>query len=343
MFLRVASDGVADAYMFWWNHERDWFDDRLDDSWNPHMPLERLWSAFPLFEAVNALAIVQRTPAAHAAVHDFATGARGYWNRDRGGYAYYPGARGLKQTYFDDNGWWAIAFIDAFRASGDRSYLGDADRAFRFIVIEGWDNLRGGGVWWDTSRHHKTSEPLAAAIYAGAALYRHTRDPFYLREALKLLAWADRHSWNAERGLYGRNVMDNTVMNYVQGMMIGAHLELCRVTRDESYCWKARELAEASLVAFPSDWTPVTDSIYLRFLLDLYRFDSDPRWYTVAYANANRALANARGSYGLFVRRWDGSPGAGSLRDHAGTLSLFAWLAAAPLPSTRSGPNGVPR
>ena len=59
-------------------------------------------------------------------------------------------------------------------------------------------------------------------------------------------------------GLYGRSDVDGTVMDYVEGMMIGAHVELCDGTRVKSWCTKARELAAASLAQFPLDanWAP---------------------------------------------------------------------------------------
>ena len=124
-------------------------------------------------------------------------------------------------------------------------------------------------------------------------------------------------------------------MNYVQGMMIEAHLELCRATGKRSHCRRAADIARASRVAFPAeaDWSPPNDVIYLRFLLDLYRHNGDRRWYDLAYRNAQRAWRNAVGRHGLFLRTWDGRnvPG-GLLRMHAATVSLFAWLAAAEPP-----------
>ena len=59
-------------------------------------------------------------------------------------------------------------------------------------------------------------------------LYEATHQQAYLRTARKYIAWADAHSWNAARGLYQRNEHDDTVLNYVEGMMIGAHAVLCR-------------------------------------------------------------------------------------------------------------------
>jgi len=78
------------------------------------MPLARLWSAYPLFEALDGAAVAQPTPANVQAVRAFARGAEAYWNPVVHGYAYYPGTSGPdKLTFFDDNGWWGLAFLDA--------------------------------------------------------------------------------------------------------------------------------------------------------------------------------------------------------------------------------------
>jgi len=333
LFLRLAGRGITAARAYWWNTQLGWYDDRRDNSWNENMPLARLWTIFPLFEAVNALALANPTPKNVAAVRRFSRAVRRYWNPDVGAFSWYPGMRGNRQTFFDDNGWFAIAFVDAYRVTGDPADLATAVSAYRFIVEDGWDEEDGGGTWWDTTAStRKTSEPLAAAIYVGAFLYEQTRGAYYLQTTRRLLTWADTKGWNRRRSLYGRNARDGTVMNYVQGMMIGAHVTLCTATGAPSYCDRAQELAEASLVAFPvvAPWAPGPDAIYLRFLLDLYRRNGDERWYALAHANARRALAVGRNKSGVFVRRWrDGRQGPNSLRDHAATISLFAWLAGA--------------
>jgi uncharacterized protein YyaL (SSP411 family) len=329
-FLQLAEQGLAAARAAWWNPRLGWYDDRLDPTWHRATPLARLWSVYPLFETLDAVAIADPTPPHRAAVRAFAVALRRYWDPEEGAYEWYPGLRGIRQTYFDDNGWIAIGYADAYRATGDPRDLRWAADAFWFIVDRGWD-AEGGGTWWDTSHsNHPTAEPLAAAVYVGVFLFEQTHDETYLAAALRLLAWADGPGWNAERGLYARNAWDPTVMDYVEGMMIGAHIELCAALPSPTACEKARELAVASARAFPgvAPWAPPQDAIYLRFLLDLYRESGDARWYRTAYRSAVAALAQAPGQFGLYVRHWDGRPGAGLLRDDAATLSLFAWLAA---------------
>ena len=75
---------------------------------------------------------------------------------------------------------------------------------------------------------------------------------------------------------------------------------------------------------------PTTVADYLRWLLDLYQVDHNPRWYSMVYANAKQALAHARDPQnGLWDLRWDGQwtmPDV--LYTPSATLQLFAWAAA---------------
>jgi uncharacterized protein YyaL (SSP411 family) len=339
-FIQLAEQGLKQTKQLWWNSDLGWYDDRIDDT--DRLPLATLWSAYPLFEATNAVAIAHPTAANKAAVNAFAAKATKYWDPDiqgTGGFAYYYTARGAWNAYFDDNGWWGLAFLDAYRATGNKAWLTQANRALQFMDRYGWDSLTGGGMWWDTDHHHKTSEPLAAGTLIAATLYRYTHKPAYLQTAKKYLAWANAKTIEKKSGLYGRSATDKTVMNYVEGMMVAAHTELCAGTKVQTYCTKARQLANASLNRFPidADWAPETDAVYLRWMLRLYEQDGNPRWYALVYRNAKRAVASARGDQGLWSERWDGTwSKPGLLRTQGGTLCLLAWMAAVKPPATVS-------
>jgi hypothetical protein len=337
-YLRLAEEGIDRAKAVWWNPVAGWYGE------SPHTPsdgprdIATLWQLFPLFEAIDLVAIANPSPANRAAVSAFARGAERYWHpglKPIGGYWYLPFNRPNVNAFFDDNGWWGLAFFDAYAATKDRRFLRDAIRAFRFIQRAGWAKRAGGGIWWDTAHERVTAEPLAAQVLLGAELYGATHVRGYLKESLKLLTWADRNSWNAKRGLYQRNKSDDTVMNYVQGMMIGAHAVLCRVLHRRAYCQKGERLAVASMRAFPLSyhWSPQTDAIYLRWTLSLWAVDRDIRLYRLADYWAQKAMANARDARGLFVRRWDGEyAGRDQVITHGGTLMLFAAVAAVPPP-----------
>jgi uncharacterized protein YyaL (SSP411 family) len=338
-FAALADAGLTALQMLWWSPDLGWYKSRPDAS-GPQ-PLPSLWYSFPVFEAFAARAIAEPSPENKAAVDAVALRAERYWDPTiaggAGGFSWYFGLRGTGNAYFDDNGWWGIAYLDAYRATGNKRWLWDAARALTFIDRFGWDRFGGGGTWWDLDHDHKTSEPLAAGALIAATLYRIQRKPVYLQIAKRYIAWADAHTRDAvQGGLYGRNATDPTVMDYVEGMMLGADLQLCKATRVTAWCTKAEQIAAASLNAFPilADWEPQSDVIYLRFLLDLYNTDLNPRWYAVVYANAKRAQANAGGGDGLWPKQWDGGwiiPGA--IYAQGATVELYAWLAAAKLPA----------
>ena len=341
-FLRAAGKGVAAAKQDWWNSGAGWYNELLTPA--PHDPLMMLWSGYQLWNAIDGIAVADPTPSNIRAVRDFANGAETYWNAQvppSGAFAYYPHYPYVNiHYYFDDNGWWGIAFMDSYRITHDRRYLADAVKAFRFIDQAGWDAQGGGGFWWETKHLHKTIEPLAAAVLIGARIYEATHLSSYLQKARAWMAWANLHSWNADRGLYQRNATDDTVMSYAEGLMAAANAELCKITKAKGYCAKAELVARNSIPAFgvDLDWAPRYDAVALYGFLQLYALDKNPQWYAFAYRNGQRALANASDNQGLFLQNWDGSARKvddvldGQIGTHAATVSVFAWLAASPLP-----------
>jgi hypothetical protein len=340
-FLKLARRGVSDARALWWDSRLRWYRDRRPD--HDRFPLATIWSIVPLFESLNAVAIAQPNSTNKRAVKRFAKKAETYFDpalKPSGGFAPYPAPRGGRErAWFDDNGWWGIAFVNAYRATHEGRYLKDAARALRFSSTRGW--ARGGGLWWDTGHTRKAGEALASNSALAAMLYEATRKRSYLKLARRFIAWGDAHLRSSTPGLYARSDSSSVPMGYVQGPMIGAHLVICRAARDSKACERAEEIAQASLDRFGADLNhgPQYDAIYLRWMLELSARDGDSRWYALAYRNARRALDNARDGRGVFTRAWDGGSivrheaREGLIRTHAASVSLLGWLAVAPVPS----------
>jgi Glycosyl hydrolase family 76 len=332
-FLAAAQKGVADADR-WWNPAGGWYDDFLFPQGGGDQ-LARAWSVYPLFESKIALYLADRSPERLADLHAFASRiADLYWDPRLQGYGWYPQPRAT--AYYDDSGWIGLAYIDAYRATGETAYLDWAHRAFDFIVASGWDP-KDGGTWWNTDKGYKTAEPLAAAVMIGTELYRVRHRNWYLLWVNKLIKWADANSFNHTRGLYQRSATDDTVLSYVEGLMIAAQQELCTITKQQALCTKAKQLADASAVAFPPDqwWAPQYDVVYLRWMLDYYDQTGDSRWYALAWNYAQLDLHNARDSYNsLFTHGWDGNWIADGLEEQAGNVELLAWLAATKPPAS---------
>jgi len=339
-YLSLAELGLRQVRRHWWNARLGWYDE-LKRS-RAARPLVSLWGAVPLFQAVNGVAIADPTPANLHAANAFALGAERYFNpslRPVAGFGSYPDLRSPERTWFDDNGWWGLSFLDAFRATGNPRFVRDAQRAFRFIAVSGWDP-GAGGLWWDTSHSKKAGESLASATLLAALLYERTGSAYYAAQARKFIAWADVNFWNPKAQLYPRTETSATPMPYVEVPMIVASRVLCRADGNQDDCRRADALEGAFRAWFPpeADMGPQFDAVYLRWLLEEYALEGDPQLYAIANYNAQRALQNGRFNTGLFQRAWDGGPIAdhdaapGMLRIQGAGVSVLAWLAAVPAP-----------
>ncbi|HTR73615.1 MAG TPA: glycoside hydrolase family 76 protein [Solirubrobacteraceae bacterium] len=339
-YLALAQSGVARARR-WWNPELGWYDARLGD--RKRYPLATIWDSVPLFESLDAIAIASPNQANRGALAKFAAGAERYLNRGLrpvDGYSPYPGDREQDtETWFDDNGWWGTAFVEAYRATGDRRYLADARRALRYIATVGWD-ADGGGIWWNTGHPYRAGEALASGTLLAALLYQQTRSGFALAQATRFLGWANTTGFSQADQLYAGSSLDPTPIDYIESPLIYAQALLCRLTGRKTYCRRAQYLTATALRRFGTelDFAPQYDAIYLQWLLALYGLDGDAGLYRLAAANAGNAQIKAANSEGLDLLSWTGAPLPAEdaepdmLRTQAATTSLFAWLAVYPPP-----------
>jgi hypothetical protein len=203
-YLHAASKGVKQTNK-WWNRGRHWYSATLGGS-----NTASLWGIVPLFEALNGLQLANPSPRHRHMLSRFAWGAQRYLNpalRPVPGFGPRQGQHNAgKTTWFDDNGWWGLAFLDAYRATGNGRYLADAEIAQNFISVSGWDTTPGrpGGIWWNTNHSFYAGESLAGGTLLSARLYAITKDPHYLDDALKYIAWADVWLTDPVTGLYAR-------------------------------------------------------------------------------------------------------------------------------------------
>ena len=190
-YLKAANQGVKQTNR-WWNRGRRWYSSVMGGS-----NQASLWGVVPLFEALAGLQIAAPSSRHLHQLNRFAWGAQRYLNptlepvpgfgpRPR---QHEPG----KTTWFDDNGWWGLAFLDAYRATGNGRYLTDAEIAQNFISVSGWDNTPGrpGGIWWNTNHSFYAGESLASGTLLSARLFAITHDKHYLDDATKFIDWAN--------------------------------------------------------------------------------------------------------------------------------------------------------
>jgi len=341
-YLALAKAGVASAEQRWDDPRLGWYDARLDD--RERYPLATIWDIVPLFESLDAIAIAQPTAANRRALARFAAGAERYLNRGLRplpGYSPYPGDREADtETWFDDNGWWGLAFVNAYRATGARRYLADAERALRYIAAAGWDP-QGGGIWWNTEHPYKAGEALAAGTLLATLIFQQTHSAFALGQAQKYLQWANTSGFSASERLYAGSSLDPTPIDYIEEPLIYAQALLCTLAADAAYCERAQTLEPVALSRFGYllDFSPQYDAIYLQWTLALYALDQDPTLYELAANNASDAQTYARDAEGLYLLSWNGETlppqyaEPNMLQTQAATTSVFAWLAVYPPPA----------
>jgi hypothetical protein len=230
--------------------------------------------------------------------------------------------------------------MEAYRATGSKRLLADAERALRYIARAGWDPA-AGGIWWNTRHPYKSGPALASDTLLAVLLYRETHSSFALAQARRFLGWANTGGFSAADGLYAGSSTNATPVDYIEGPLIYAQATLCRLTGDQAECDLAERLKARALSRFGYllDFSPQYDAIYLQWLLALQALDGDGTLYRMAADNARSAQARARDPRGLYLLGWNGEKLAaanavpGMIQTHAATTSLFAWLAVYPPPS----------
>jgi hypothetical protein len=248
-FLATSERGVAQAgnAATWGNRRFRWYNQLLNEP--ARSPQATIWGIVPLWEAVDEDALADPSPANLSLVRHFAGKAETYWDRNvtpapgvrkrTPAYAPYPGSHKDAKTFFDDDAWFALAFMDAHQVMVKTKnprlaarYLHDAARGFNFILGNGWDH-RAGGMWWNT--HHvirgglgRSGEALGAATNLAARLYQATHRRVYLEAALKYITWANHHllKWD---GSYADRIRHEVTMPHDgEGAMIAAFTALCQ-------------------------------------------------------------------------------------------------------------------
>ncbi|MBV9214152.1 MAG: hypothetical protein JOZ25_10970 [Actinobacteria bacterium] len=372
-YLSLATQGLKQAHKYYWNSSLKWWNDDLNPGSHiaPNgvpIPLADVWNAAPLFEAFDGVALASPTKANKRAAARFAKYAdRKYWNPDlkpHGGFSPYPGDRGVDAcTFFDDNSWWGLGFLDAYRVTHNGRFLKDAKRTNNFVDARGWKGggLRKGMRWntWkgspDQCPRTYAMEALAAASALAAGIYEQTGSTKYRNRANKYFKWANTNAYNQSDGLYETlfrlpaNEGGQAPLTYVEGSFAGALLSLCRGHKghgDQASCAKARDLGRQTydhFVQTSDEYFPPQAAIMFRWLVQLSAYEKDPFLWNWASTVANKAMNKAPDSKyrTLYLNCWDGTPPSvcgrndvqyGQLKAHSATVELFAFLAAFPRP-----------
>jgi predicted alpha-1,6-mannanase (GH76 family) len=186
----------------------------------------------------------------------------------------YPG---FLNGFYDDEGWWALAWIDAYDLTGEEKYLAAAEDIF-LDMAGGWDDVWQGGIYWGKYNGQPDRAGAAAApagwhgpyknaianelfisVAAALALRRRRQDgrADYLNWARRGWAWFSSPPPSGvaminAAGLVndspdsdGVNSNTASIWSYNQGVLLRGLSELTELTGDQSYRARAEEIADA--------------------------------------------------------------------------------------------------
>jgi predicted alpha-1,6-mannanase (GH76 family) len=231
--------------------------------------------------------------------------------------------------FYDDEGWWALAWMKAYDLTGDGRYL-DAARTIFADMCGGWDATCAGGIWWN--KGHLKKNAIANELFLCVAARLHERTPSDGGPG-SALDWAQRAwSWFASSGMINPQGLVNdgltpTCVNdggvtwtYNQGVVLGGLIALSTATGDETLLARASSIADAALSALcgvggilcePNEPNlgadgPQFKGIFVRNVCELYGATNDSRYLRVILANANAIWERNRVDSCHFGTCWAG-------------------------------------
>jgi predicted alpha-1,6-mannanase (GH76 family) len=240
---------------------------------------------------------------------------------------------GFSNEYYDDDGWWALAWIEAFDLTGEVKYLDLARELFAGMAA-GWDDVCGGGLWWTRRKTYKNAIPNELFLLIAGRLHQRATGPG--NRASGYLNWARREwQWFRSSGLIGPAGLVNdglttgcannggTTWTYNQGVIIGGLVVLHEITGDGTHLSGAEAIAAAALrdltvppgiLAEPGERDgadrggdqPQFKGIFVRNLYELYRHSPRAEYRDFILANATSLWRHSRNRRNQIGLAWNG-------------------------------------
>ena len=244
--------------------------------------------------------------------------------------------------FYDDEGWWALAWINAYDLTNDIAYLDAAVSIFN-TLLTGWGTSPCGGLWWDTT--HDAVVAIANELFLTVSASLANRIPSnttYLTWAQKEWAWFNasgmiNSNYNINDGVNLTTCTNNnaTVWSYNQGVVLGGLLELNRADPHTDYIPLANKIATAAIdyLATPhagiltEKCDPGCDvtgtqfkGVFMRNLKRLYASSPNPEYRQFIATNADSVWRNDR----YYPNNSLGSAYAGPVQDITATSQSSA-------------------
>lgn len=232
--------------------------------------------------------------------------------------------------FYDDEGWWALANIRTYDATGEQQYLDAAVQIFNDMQT-GLGGPCNGGIYWMKDRKYVNA--IANELYLSVAASLATRIPLdgrYLQIA------QDQWQWFKNSGMINKDNLINDGLtadcrnnglqtwSYNQGVILGGLVELKKATGDTTLLAEATLIAKAAIAHLSVDGVLVeTDKcelkpgncgrdgqqfkgIFIRNLRYLHEAAPDPQFREFILNNADVLWARNRNDQNMLGVSWNG-------------------------------------
>ena len=234
-------------------------------------------------------------------------------------------------SYYDDEGWWGLAWVRAYDLTGNARYLDTAKTIFADMKT-GWDSSCHGGLWWSKDRTYKNAIPNE--LFLLLAIRLHQRTPGDAGPG-SFLDWANQEwAWFKQSGMINqRNLINDgldaacknngdTTWTYNQGVIIGGLVEMYKTTGNSNYLDQASAIADAAMATLhdssgvlrePCEPTgcgggdvPQFKGIFIRYLADLYDLTRKPAYFDFLFRCGHAVWFKDRTASNQLGLKWDG-------------------------------------
>jgi predicted alpha-1,6-mannanase (GH76 family) len=152
--------------------------------------------------------------------------------------------KGFLNNFYDDEGWWALAWIQAYDVTNNTDYLKTAVDIFEDMKNGSTTPCSKGtsGIWWD--KNHTYVNAIANELYLSVAAHLANRmgrnSHYYLEIAQNQWAWFQNSGMINSKYLINdglQNCRNNgaKVWSYNQGVILGGLVELNKASPNITY------------------------------------------------------------------------------------------------------------
>jgi predicted alpha-1,6-mannanase (GH76 family) len=243
---------------------------------------------------------------------------------------------GFLNKFYDDEGWWALAWIDAYDLTRNKDYLVMAESIFADMAAA-WDDTCGGGIWWSKDKDYKNA--IANELFLSVAAHLINRTTGSTRS--QYLEWGNREwKWFQTSGMINdKNLINDglgkvggqaagqactnngrTTWTYNQGVVLGGLVELSSANHDPVLKQSARKIATAAITQLVDDNGILHDGcepkcggdgvqfkgIFVRNLVLLNQSGPQAAYEAFIDRNADVLWKDAQGPKFQLSERWSG-------------------------------------